>query len=201
MWLNLVVFTDCHPHLSDLWQQTSMSEKQHIVTYSSARSVWFPYCYVCILYAASVQYLAPGKRGVQQWVSASPHALHMSQGKLCTLYICTSCVFADQTSLFFRYYLLTVAWVFLFPTQKTNECIRESTWLYSYCYTTSIKCISYSITLMSMMNPEVNSRSKRFKKKIQAHFLLGYNYCFNFISLSIYQCQTGCTHVEILPIN
>lgn len=74
--------------------------QQGITPYRSVISTWFLQCCVCILYAASTEYSAPGKRGAQQWVSVSPHALHMSHGDACALYICISCVFAAQTSLF-----------------------------------------------------------------------------------------------------
>lgn len=78
----------------------SVSEQQHIMTCGGATSLWFPHCSGCIMYAARTQYLALGERGARHWLSASPHAPHMSQWKLCALYICISSVLAAQIPLF-----------------------------------------------------------------------------------------------------
>lgn len=89
------------PPLSSVWPLTA-DEYSKEATYhdSGARSVWFQHCSACLMYSACKQYLASDKRGAQQWFSASPHALHMSQGKSCALYICIFCMSAAKTPLF-----------------------------------------------------------------------------------------------------
>lgn len=63
-------------------------------------AVWFPHCSVCILYAASIKYLAPGKESSPAVSQCLSTCTAYVTGKLCALYICISCVFAAETSLF-----------------------------------------------------------------------------------------------------
>lgn len=120
LWLNPAVFTGCHPHLS--WPLAADKCGRETAYHGMLRcwSVGFPQCSVCILHAAtaSIQYLAPGRRGARRWLSASPQTLHMSRGRVLlsihmhTPHVCSSNVFI------FRYHFKLWRGLVLYMQQR-----------------------------------------------------------------------------------